>query len=908
MARSTYASAWVLCLAVSASPTWAASSAAKDITIVRADSTAWVAGHAADELARYVKRMTGANVRIVKDGPRPPEAGPAFVLSLGEAAKKLEKLPGADDRERLRDGFVVRSEGRDRLLIAATEPIGLLYGVYTYLEKVCGVGFFWDGEQVLKCTDLPMSGIDRAELPRFRIRQNLQACAFGYTTQYWGLDEWKREIDWTAKKRFNTVMLPWGDLTKQVFRKLGVDLGDPTPEETYRIDLARRIAAYARQRGIRCILPAFSGVVPKEFAKAHPKARYVNVKWLEAAAKPHLYPGDPWFAKIGELLVRTYSDVYGTDHLYNIDPYPETKPGASAEEKASIKIDFARGVVRYLRAADPKAVWYASGWAFLDQGFWPTASVAKHLAEIPDEMYYVCDIWAEANPIYQRLNYLDGKRWGFAVLHSFGGDDHLHGNMADLVRRVQAVCSDPRAGGCVAFYINPEIIHYNVPYFELAAELGWNPDGVTAEAFCKAYARRRYGPSSAEAMSGALKLLRETVYGPHPAGMPRWQRRLGKGAVGSFHPIDFFRVPAFWSALEEAIEIALAEAPKQRDNPMYTRDVVDWTRQYAAEVFGRVAAHAGLALARGDAGELTRCRIRALELMRQVERLLSTHPRYRMSTELDRAKQIPGYSPEMAYKLKNIMFTFANDDWAFLIDYQCKDMQELMAGYYRPRVIAWLDALGAAVKSGARSHDEAALGAKYREIEKGFLKRPLEDLRMEPAGDTATIAREVFACAKQVRDEIKIQPMAGRVEPGDRVGWADDFSSVKAWHTTHEGGRFESDGKVARLTSERKWCIVGAKPDVDPAAFPVLSFRYRCPGPGTQAAWVWVTWADKQGRETRSLVWHLGTEKDWTEVHLDLHALLSMVGEPKKILRIELNNQDPPHVSEWDFMRLCSRK
>ena len=908
MLRLANVSVWALHFVMSASPAWCAPPAAKDATIIKADSTTWLADHAAAELGGYVRQMTGANVRIVSDAPRPIKNGPVFVLSLGESAKKLKTLPGAGDPERLRDGFVIRSEGKDRLLIAAAEPIGLLYGVYTYLEKVCGVGFFWDGERVPKRTDLPTSGIDRAELPRFRIRQNLQACAFGYTTQYWGLEEWKREIDWTARKRFNTVMLPWGDLTKQVFRKLGVNLGDLTPEEAYRIDLARQIAVYARQRGIRCILPGFAGGVPKEFAKAHPKARYVNVKWLEAAAQPHLYPADPWFARVGELVVRTYTDVYGTDHIYNIDPYPETQPGASPEEKAAIKIDFAKGVVRYLRAADPKAVWYASGWAFLDQGFWPKASVSKHLAEIPDEMYYVCDIQAEANPIYQRLDYLDGKRWGFSVLHSFGGDDHLHGNMADLVRRVQAVVSDPRAGGCVAFYINPEIIHYNVPYFELAAELGWNPDGVAVDAFCKAYARRRYGPASAETMCRALKILRETVYGPHPGGEPRWQRRLGKNPAGALHPIDFLRVSPLWTALEEVIEIALAEAPRQRGNPMYARDIVDWTRQYTAEVFGRVIARAGLAFSRGDAPKLTQCRTRALELMRQVERLLSTHPMYRISTEQARGRRIPGYSSEMDYKLKNIMFSFASDDWVFLLDYQSKDMQELMAGYDRPRVTAWFDAMEAALKSGAGSYDEAALAQRYRTIEKAFLERPLEEIRLEPAGDAATIAREVFACAKQVRDQTGIRPMAGRVEPGDRVGWAEDFSSVEDWFTTFEGGRFETDGNVARLTSQRKWCLVGTKLDVDPGAFPVLTFRYRCPGQGTQAAWIWVTWADEKGHETRSLVWNLGTEKDWTEVHLDLHSLLSMIGKPKKVLRIELNNQDPPHVSEWDFVRLCSRK
>ena len=126
-----------------------------DVAIVTTVRTSWLADHAASELASYVKQLTGIEARLV--GSVPPQAEGRVVLELvvGPAPAELLALPGSDELERLRDGFVVLTIGPGHLRLAAAEPIGLLYAVYDYLERQCGVGFFWDGEQVPKLKVLP---------------------------------------------------------------------------------------------------------------------------------------------------------------------------------------------------------------------------------------------------------------------------------------------------------------------------------------------------------------------------------------------------------------------------------------------------------------------------------------------------------------------------------------------------------------------------------------------------------------------------------------------------------------------------------------------------------------------------------------------------------------------------------
>ena len=167
-----------------------------NVTVVKADSNEWLADHAAEELTKYVEQITGANVTVKPSEQKTVQQDTdlVFVLSLKDEVNRLKILPGADDPERLRDGFIIKSKGNGKLLIAATEPVGLLYGVYEYLEKYCGCGFFWDGDYVPRRSSLPVKDIDVAIIPRWPVRH------FNPSTS-WGLAKWHHRFRTAAHRK-----------------------------------------------------------------------------------------------------------------------------------------------------------------------------------------------------------------------------------------------------------------------------------------------------------------------------------------------------------------------------------------------------------------------------------------------------------------------------------------------------------------------------------------------------------------------------------------------------------------------------------------------------------------------------------------------------------------------------------
>ena len=236
-----------------------------------------------------------------------------------------------------------------------------------------------------------------------------------------------------------------------------------------------------------------------------------------------IFPDDPMFVKIGAKFLQEYIKIMGTDHIYNMDPFPESDPGKTPEEKMRIKSEYAKAIATYIKAADPEGLWICSGWAFTYRPYWPKDHVKAFLDACPFDMFIVNDIWADHDPVYKELDYFYGKKWGFSVLHSMGGWTTVHGDLGDLIRRVTEVTNDPKAVNCVNYYFNPEIVHHNTVCFDLGAQLAWQPKSVELNSFVDDYLARRYGAVSGPKMRPAWGELLASVYGNYDFTAPRYQ-------------------------------------------------------------------------------------------------------------------------------------------------------------------------------------------------------------------------------------------------------------------------------------------------------------------------------------------------------------------------------------------------
>ncbi len=126
---------------------------------------------AAEELAAYVKKMSGATLPAMAENTK----NGIIIGTLGS----LTNIP-VTARERLKacnsdEAFYIRSEG-DNLFIIGKQPIGALYGTYTLLEDYMGVRWFYPGElgeycPAIKTMALPI--IDDFQKPAMATRTGL---------------------------------------------------------------------------------------------------------------------------------------------------------------------------------------------------------------------------------------------------------------------------------------------------------------------------------------------------------------------------------------------------------------------------------------------------------------------------------------------------------------------------------------------------------------------------------------------------------------------------------------------------------------------------------------------------------------------------------------------------------------
>ncbi|MGA2863900.1 MAG: DUF4838 domain-containing protein [Verrucomicrobiota bacterium] len=142
--------------------------------------------YAAEELQRYLDKISGAKLPIITDAE---PAGPREIL-LGDNARLRQRRPVLDFKKLGEDGFTLRTAGQ-RLIIAGGKPRGTLYGVYALLEERLGVRWFAPDLEVAPRTNrLVLAALNQTQVP-----------ALEYREVFW--TEMLRDADFAARLRLN---------------------------------------------------------------------------------------------------------------------------------------------------------------------------------------------------------------------------------------------------------------------------------------------------------------------------------------------------------------------------------------------------------------------------------------------------------------------------------------------------------------------------------------------------------------------------------------------------------------------------------------------------------------------------------------------------------------------------------
>ncbi|MFH1265844.1 MAG: alpha-N-acetylglucosaminidase TIM-barrel domain-containing protein [Planctomycetota bacterium] len=730
--------------------------------------------HAAEEFAGYVAKITGTAPRVEPGGLCTlRKSGVRVVIGRSAVTARLTEKGLLEIPEDLgEDGFVIKSVQEDQtnyLVLVGGSPRAALYAVYHYLETFCRVGFFGDGEQIPSLDAIPTAGIDLIERPRWPVRQYMMDCE--YTSYWWGPEEWKREVDWAAKHKFNVLSSNF-DFTatwRRVWKRFGVDVPPesltgppfhpwggwhnwamkppyPVAFQQCQADMAEQFVDYGRSLGIKMApdFTGFLGQVPREFCEAYrDRARFIEVGWVGFEPPGvFVHPEDPLYGALAKAFAEEYVKRYGTDHLWAGQSSCEMLPAEDPEETLAIEITLAKKNLAAIRSVDPEAVLFTNSWTFLDRS---KENVKAFLDALPNDGYQVWEMpsdFQSRQRQYRELDYFHGKTWLFGFLHSYGGTTMLHGDLADLIRRGQEVAEDPKADKCLGMGIQPEALRHNYVVFDLLSRVGWDPRRLELDSFLTDYATRRYGTESAPRMVECFKELAASVYGQPGSQCPLYMIRIRNQHLDPQKPYGVDQAKRFLPHLEIALEIALEESDRLQSSPLYQHDLIDIARQFLSDLFN---LHAAL-LAEAWQAKDEEAFGREAETLRQIlidqEALLSSSDYFCLAPLLAKAQTLPGVPADYDERIRDILTVWAGK----ILDYAHRDYYELVRFYYRPRVEALLDHARSRLGKEETMASDEQLAPIYHTIEQAFVKTPFQVAEAEKyTGGPVQAVAEILA-------------------------------------------------------------------------------------------------------------------------------------------------------------------
>ncbi|MHB1459367.1 MAG: alpha-N-acetylglucosaminidase TIM-barrel domain-containing protein [Armatimonadota bacterium] len=440
-----------------------------------------VESHAAAELQRYIRQMTGTELPIISE----LDQGTNYHLKTDKYASivLVGKPSSINTIERLNqkglikatrpelgsEGFIIKTvadQGKSYLVLSGCEDAAVTYAVYGYLEKVRHCGFFEDGEYTPKYTKIVETNIEITDKPAFEQRwyPSFPGCNWDCSTLLWS--DWKFLADYCAKKKINHLWATGANRSVANYMKdiarHGQGYKDFYPYVFYDLDEVKRLHKYIRNElglkvacGTENILDTEG--VDETFRKLHPDYKYLPMKGTIWGNWYMIDPTTPEFVDYAASVVKNDIDVFGTDHEYVIAAIGGESMGLLADpvRDKTIRGEWARGVMKGIKKADPQGIWHCEGYAL----GWPMYNVENtkdFLQGVDSDDFYVWDVYGEGNPLRFKRNFFDGKKWLLGYTSSLAGWNYLHGSLKETQESYQEVFKDPRAKRCAGGVLSTE--------------------------------------------------------------------------------------------------------------------------------------------------------------------------------------------------------------------------------------------------------------------------------------------------------------------------------------------------------------------------------------------------------------------------------------------------------------------
>ena len=359
------------------------------------------------------------------------------------------------------DTFSIESV-HGKILIKGNSNNSLAVGLNYYLRNYCHTHVSWYVSDVVEMPEkLPMLDIPVGSHALCDNRFFLNYCTFGYSLPYWKWNDWERLIDWMA---LNGVTMPlaitgqeaiWYNVWKKMgmrddeirsyftgpahlpwHRMANVDYWQgPLPHSWLenQMELQKQILKREREFSMTPVLPAFAGHVPGELKEKFPKAKiYTMSQWggYDDKYRSHfLDPMDSLYNVIQKMFLEEQTHVYGTDHLYGIDPFNEVDSPSWDENFLS---NVSSRIYESIHTVDSQAKWVQMTWMFYyDKEKWTSSRIQAFLNAVPEGKLILLDYYCDEQEIWRDTERFYGKPYIWCYLGNFGGNTMLAGNLND---------------------------------------------------------------------------------------------------------------------------------------------------------------------------------------------------------------------------------------------------------------------------------------------------------------------------------------------------------------------------------------------------------------------------------------------------------------------------------------------